>query len=154
MNFWLCVLVILLVVPLIMILSGRRFIKKGAPENIETIFGYRTRRSTMSWDTWTFAHKQLGKIWFNAGLILLPVSAGLHAISIKSEIDKVCIFGLLIIALQVVAMVVSFAFVEKKLKANFDFRGERTEESLAAEAKLQSEKEQKKQKKATAKAGK
>ena len=58
------------------------------------------------------------------------------------------VFGLIIMLLQAIAIAVSVILIEKSIKANFDERGERTEESLAAEQKKLEEKQAKAQKKA------
>lgn len=143
MQFWFCTLVIVLLIPVLMLYFGQHFYKKGAPKNINTLFGYRTQRSTMTWDTWAFAHKELGKLWRLVGLILIPVSAGIFAVTIKMSVDEISIYALLIQVLQIIAIVVTVVLVEKRLKKNFNFRGERTEESLAAEVAALNAKEQK-----------
>ncbi len=153
MNFWFCMLVMVLLIPVLMLGFGQRFYKNGAPENINTIFGYRTQRSTKTWDTWAYAHKELGRLWRLIGLILIPVSAGIFALTIKMDVDGISIYTILIQALQIIAIVVSIVLVEKKLKKNFNDRGERTEESLAAEAAALNAKEQRSAAKAE-KAGK
>lgn len=143
MGYWFCILVIVLLIPILMLVFGQHFYKNGAPKNINTLFGYRTQRSTKTWDSWTYAHKELGKLWRLIGLILIPVSAGIFALTIKMDVDGISIYAILIQALQIVAIVVSIILIEKKLKKNFDERGERTEESLAAEAAALNAKEQK-----------
>lgn len=143
MEYWFCMLVIVLLIPVLMLVFGQHFYKNGAPKNINTLFGYRTRRSTVTWDTWAYAHKELGKLWRLMGLILVPVSAGLFVLTIKSDVDAVSIFAILVQALQIIAVVVSIILIENRLKKNFNERGEQTEESLAAQAALLSAKEQK-----------
>lgn len=154
MGFWFCMLVIVLIIPVLMLVFGQHFYKKGAPKNINTLFGYRTQRSTKTWESWAFAHTEFGKLWRLIGLILIPVSAGLFALTIKMDVDGISIYAILIQALQIIAIVVSIILTEKKLKKNFNERGERTEESLAAEAAALSAKEQKASAKAEKKAAK
>ncbi len=143
MGYWFCMLVIVLIIPILMIVFGQYFYKNGAPENINTLFGYRTQRSKQTWDTWTFAHRELAKLWKLIGLILIPVSAGVFALTIKRTVDEISIYAILIMLLQVIAIVVSIFLIEGKLKKNFNERGERTEESLAAEEAALAAKEQK-----------
>ena len=57
------------------------------------------------------------------------------------------VFGLIIMLLQTVPVIVSIILTEKSLKANFNDRGERTEESIAAEQQKLREKAAKKEKK-------
>lgn len=143
MEYWFCILVVVLILPFIMLVFGQHFYKNGAPKNINQLFGYRTQRSTKTWETWAFAHKELGKLWRLIGLILIPVSAGLFTLTMKMDVDGISIYAILIQALQIIAIVVSIILIEKSLKKNFNDRGERTEESLAAEAEALSAKEQK-----------
>lgn len=139
-NLWLSELVLVLIIPVLILIFGVRFDKKGAPQNINAVFGYRTTRSVQTWETWTFAHAKLGKLWKLIGLIMIPVSAGLFAILYKQKEDTMSVFGLIIMLLQTVPVIVSIILVEKSLKQNFDDRGERTEASLQAEQQKLSEK--------------
>ena len=50
-------LILLLLMPLFMIVFGRVFMT-NAPKDINTSFGYRTKRSMKNQDTWAFAHKK------------------------------------------------------------------------------------------------
>lgn len=143
MGYWFCMLVIVLIIPALIAFFGWHFKKNGAPKNINTIFGYRTQRATKTWDTWAFAHKELGKIWFITGLVLIPVSAGIFALTINKSVDEISIFTILVQSLQIIAIVVTIIIIQGKLKKNFDERGQRTEESLAAEEAAIAAKEQK-----------
>ena len=143
-NLWLSELVLVLVIPILVFAFGTHFDKKGAPRNINSFFGYRTARSVRSWETWSFAHAKIGRLWKLIGLIMVPVSAGLFAILIKKSEDTMSVFGLLIMLLQLVPIIVSIVIVEKSLKQSFNERGERTEESLLAEQQKQNEKAAKK----------
>ena len=73
MGFWIYMLIMDLLLPFTMIGFGKYFLKT-APKNINTEFGYRTSMSMKNKDTWIFAHKYCGKIWFISGLIMLPLS--------------------------------------------------------------------------------
>ena len=72
-GFWIFMLLIDILIPLIMIGLGRLFLTK-APKEINDAFGYRTNMSMKNKDTWEFAHKFCGKLWFRCGLVLLPLS--------------------------------------------------------------------------------
>ena len=61
--------------PLIMVVFGKLF--QHCPGKINSVFGYRTRRSMASQEAWNFAHHACGKLWFRWGLVLLPVTVGL-----------------------------------------------------------------------------
>lgn len=147
MGYWLCMLVIVLIIPVLIMVFGQHFCKEGAPKNINTVFGYRTQRSIKTWESWSYAHNQLGKIWKLTGLILIPVSAGIFALTFKMNVDEISIFTILVQALQIIAIIITIVIVESKLKKNFDERGARTEESIAAEVESIKAKELKKAKK-------
>ncbi|MCQ2479910.1 MAG: hypothetical protein MJ120_04640, partial [Clostridia bacterium] len=61
---------------------------------------------------------------------------------------EISIFTILVQALQIVAIIITILVVEGRLKKNFDDRGARTEESIAAENEAIEKKEKKKAEKA------
>ncbi len=67
MGFWIYMFIMDLLIPIVMILLGRAFLKK-APKEINCVFGYRTSMSMKNKDTWEFAHRYCGKIWVICGL--------------------------------------------------------------------------------------
>ena len=73
MGFWIFMLAMGLLFPVVMILFGTMFMK-SAPKKINYIFGYRTDMSMKNRDTWEFAHKYFGKLWFRLGLLLIPIT--------------------------------------------------------------------------------
>lgn len=72
-KFWLFMLVMELFISLTMIGFGNYF-KKNAPKQINRVFGYRTSMSMKNRDTWEFAHRYCGKIWYVCGWVLLIIS--------------------------------------------------------------------------------
>lgn len=74
MEAWIATLLICVLIPALMLAVGT-FFKRGGPKQINYIHGYRTHRSMLNEDTWRFAHRYCGRIWFVAGLVLLPLSA-------------------------------------------------------------------------------
>ena len=56
-----------------MIGFGKYFMKK-APKEINSVFGYRTSMSMKNKDTWEFAHKYCGKVWYVCGMVMLPIT--------------------------------------------------------------------------------
>ena len=73
MVFWIFMLIMELLMPLTMIGFGRYF-SNGAPKEINSVFGYRTKKSMKNRETWEFTHKYFGKLWYIFGLVLLPIS--------------------------------------------------------------------------------
>ncbi len=124
MGFWLFMLAMILLIPVIMILFGKYFIKK-TPKNINYLFGYRTNLSMKNEGTWKFAHKHIGNIWFKWGLVLLSVSVLALLFVIGKDEDTVGILGSVITIVQLVPIVASIILTEKALKKNFDEEGNR-----------------------------
>ena len=72
--FWLFVLAFDLLLPVVMIFFGREFMK-NPPKEINPGYGYRTAMSSKNQDTWDFAQRKMGEVWYKWGKILLIPSA-------------------------------------------------------------------------------
>ena len=68
MWFWWFMLICDLIVPIVMIIGGR-MMWKHCPKSINGIVGYRTNRSMKNMDTWKFAHKYCGKLWWKNRMV-------------------------------------------------------------------------------------
>ena len=68
--FWIFVLAMDLLIPGVMIGFGKAFMK-NPPREINPGFGYRTPRSSKNQDTWDFAQREMGAVWYKWGKILL-----------------------------------------------------------------------------------
>lgn len=124
MGFWIFMRIMVLMIPLIMIITGKRFIK-SAPKEINLLFGYRTEMSTKNMDTWEFAHKHFGKIWFRAGLVLLPVSVIPMLFVTGESTDIVGTVGTVVTFIGVIVLIASIIPTEIALKKTFDKDGKR-----------------------------
>lgn len=124
MGFWVFMLFVDLLIPFTMIGLGRYFFKKP-PRHINPVFGYRTAMSMKNEDTWRFAHHYFGKLWFQVGLILLPVTviAALFTIG-KTEMD-IGTTGGIISGIQILLILGSMFPVERALRKTFDKNGNR-----------------------------
>ncbi len=122
MGFWIFMLIMNLLIPLIMLLLGRRFITR-APGEINYIFGYRTEMSMKNQDTWQFAHTLIGKIWFYTGIILLPIVIVLMLLLLGKDKDTIGNFGGIICAAELIPLIVSIIPVEITLRKHFDSDG-------------------------------
>lgn len=122
MVFWFFMLFSDLLVPFMMLIFGKRFIK-NAPAEINTLFGYRTAMSMKNRETWEFAHRHCGKVWFISGLLLLPVSILFLLPLIGKSEDCIGTAGLVICAVQLLVMLISIISTEAALKRNFDQNG-------------------------------
>ena len=118
MLFWFYMLIVCLSIPFIMIGFGKSFLK-NAPKDINTVFGYRTTMSMKNKDTWTFAHKYCGRIWFISGLIMLPISILIMAFVFNNSKDVIGIVGVVLCVIQTVPIIFSILFTEKALKKIF-----------------------------------
>ena len=122
MAFWIFMLCMILLVPLTMICFGRIFLKKPSKE-INSIYGYRTPRSTKNIETWKFAHHYSGKLWFQWGVILLPLSILPMFFLLGKSTDEIGTWGSIICLLQIIPLVGVIFPTEAALKKTFDENG-------------------------------
>ena len=122
MGFWIFMLCFTVLIPLIMIIFGKVF-SKTAPKNINYLFGYRTNRSMKSQETWNFAHKVIGKIWWIWGIVILIVSVVVLILFVGADNDTIGNASCIIIFAQLIFLFITIFFVERKLKKNFDDDG-------------------------------
>ena len=124
MIFWVFMLIMDLLIPVTMIGFGRLFLTR-APKNINAAFGYRTAMSMKNKDTWEFAHKYCGKLWFKCGLILLPLSVAPVLFVRSKDTTTVGNVGLIVAAVQLIPLIGSIFPTEAALKKTFDQNGMR-----------------------------
>ena len=117
MATWYFMLILVLLMPLFMIGFGWMFMT-NAPKDINTSFGYRTKRSMKNQDTWDFAH--FGKTWFVCGIVLIPASLVLMFLVMGREADVIRTTGFIILGLQLFLMLGAILPTETALKNNFD----------------------------------
>ena len=122
MGFWIFMLISDLLVPFLMIGFGRYFMKKP-PNEINSAFGYRTPMSMKNKETWEFAHKYSGKIWYACGLVLLPITVAVMLLCIGKSENIVGTVGSVVCAVQLVILIGSIYPTEKALKKFFDENG-------------------------------
>ena len=115
-------LIITLLFPAIMIFFGLYF-KKRTPKEINYLFGYRTSRSTKTKETWEFAHKLLGRIWFVAGLVLLPVNIVPMLLVLGEGKDFIGNVGAMLCTVGVITIIATIIPIEIALKHNFNKDG-------------------------------
>lgn len=124
MAVWFGITLTVILIPGLMIICGKYYIKK-APKNINHFVGYRTSRSMKNNETWKFAHNYMGKLWFKYGVGLLIVSVLLMFLPIGQDEDAVGGLAAIITTVQVFVMIVPGVLTEKALKENFDEEGNR-----------------------------
>ena len=127
MGYWIFMLAMGLLFPAIMILFGAVF-TKTAPKKINYIFGYRTDMSMKNRETWEFAHKYFGKLWFRLGLLLIPITVIPMLFVIGNSENVVATVGLIVSFVNTVTLIVPIFFTEKALNRTFDKDGKRKAE--------------------------
>lgn len=118
MWFWWFMLICDLLIPILMIILGR-MMWKHAPQHINGIVGYRTKRSMQNMDTWKYAHDYCGRLWWKIGWIILLPSAVIHVPIYNSSENTIGSAGAIICTVQCVALIVPIFFTERALKRKF-----------------------------------
>ncbi len=124
MGFWIFMLSMDLLLPLTMIGLGRCFMKKP-PKEINGVFGYRTFMSMKNKDTWEFAHKYCGKIWYVCGVVMLPITVILMISVIGRNEDYVGTVGGIVTGVQLIPLIGSIFPTEIALRKKYDKNGKR-----------------------------
>lgn len=119
LGYWLFMLAVSLVIPLTMIIFGRHFMH-SPPKEINGSYGYRTSMSMKSRETWDFAHRYFGRLWYILGLVLLPLSLIPMFFLLGKSVEATGNFSLVIMGVQLVFLVVPIFPTERALKKNFD----------------------------------
>lgn len=122
--FWLFMLVMDLLIPLMMIVFGKIFMKKS-PRSINPVFGYRTTMSMKNRDTWEFAHRCCGRLWWRWGLAMLVLTIVPFLFLTGSREDTVSIVGGIICFVQLIPLIGTVFMTERALKRTFDRDGNR-----------------------------
>lgn len=124
MGFWIFMLLTDLLIPLTMIGFGKLFLKRP-PGTINDMFGYRTKMSMKNKDTWDFAHKYCGKIWYICGWIMLPLSVLALFLVLGRDTDTVGNVGGIVCGVQMMPLIGAILPTEIALKNTFDKDGKR-----------------------------
>ena len=126
MNFWIFMLVMNLLTPLVMIIYGR-VIEKKPPKIARSkfAFGYRTVMSMRNEETWEYAHRFFGKLWFRFGIAVGLISIIVLFFFIGKDKDTVGFAGMIICYVQLVAMLLPVIPTELALRRRFDKYGNR-----------------------------
>ena len=122
MGFWIFMLAMNLLFPLIMIVMGRYFMKES-PKEINYIFGYRTNMSMKNKDTWDFAHNYFGKLWFRLGWLLIPISVIPMLFVIGKVEDIIGTVGMVVMVIDLILLIAPIFPTERALKKTFDKDG-------------------------------
>ncbi len=124
MGFWIFAVLFSVLIPLLMLLIGKSFIK-NSPKKINMIYGYRTGMSMKNKDTWEFAHHHCGKLWKWMGAVMLPLSEMPFIFVIGKSEDTIGVLMTVIVSLQTLLLIASIFPTEIALRKNFDSDGNR-----------------------------
>ena len=124
MGFNLLMVIVVSFVPIVMIIFGNMFLK-NPPKEPNGAFGFRTKFSMKSQETWDFSQNLNGKYWKTLGLVLLPLSNATLAIISGCDIDTIGKVVGVIEIVQCVFMIGATVAVSAKLKKVFDANGVR-----------------------------
>ena len=124
MAITIALIIIGMLFPIMMILFGR-WLSKHAPQDINYIVGYRTKRSMASKEAWDFANSTAGRYWITLGKYCLPISillcalmsAFIHVVGIDERFHAFFIYGITVLTFIPFLSVVPYT--EKKLKERF-----------------------------------
>ena len=100
-----------LLIPVMMIVVGY-FFKKHPPTTINSVYGYRTKRSMASKEVWVFAQRYFGGLWLKVGLGLLFIII-LDKLLIPIAAENLSLINAVI---NLIGLIVPIYFVERKLK--------------------------------------
>ena len=121
MNY-LALMITIFLLPLVMVICGMSYTKRG-PKRITRLQGYRSKMSMKNRETWDFAHKNLGDLWFKLGAPLLAVTSVVSLLVFRETTKQITTWCCVIFVIQLVIMVLPVAYTEKALKENFDENG-------------------------------
>ena len=124
MGFWIFMLIMNLLIPVMMIGFGKYFMK-SAPGSINIVFGYRTSMSMKNQDTWKFAHEYCGKLWYKWGMIMLILTIIVMLFLLGKSVDTIGYWGGAVCMIQLVSLIGAIFPTESALHRTFDKNGKR-----------------------------
>ena len=109
-----------LVIPFIMIGFGLTW-RDHPPKEINSVYGYRTSRSTQNEETWEFAHAFVGRLWFRLGRVLagITIAAGILLNGTPAFLAGMTA----VLILQMVMLILTIPITERRLQLEFDRYG-------------------------------
>lgn len=101
-----------------MIFAGNSMYKHP-PKKINNSYGYRTKRSKKTAETWKFAHEKCGLLWVKCGRILLLLSCIVQLPFIHASDKTMGLLTLAIEGVQIAVLFFTIYLVETALANNF-----------------------------------
>lgn len=116
MGFWIFMLCMVALSPVLMMIFGAVFMK-FPPEDINNIYGYRTRRSMRDRQTWDFAQRYWGKSALYTGLTGIVPTVLCMLPCLGRSVDEVGIWGAVVcVAVAAAVIGVPVFLTERALK--------------------------------------
>lgn len=104
---------LVLMLPLLMAGIGRGW-KNNPPGQMNGVYGYRTRWSGKSQETWDYAHQRIAALWMKTGVVLLVFSvAALAACWVRAAGELFYILSAAMILVQTAVMLAPFSLWKK-----------------------------------------
>lgn len=122
MWFWWFMFVCNLIYSILMIIVGW-CMWKHCPKKINSVVGYRTKRSMRNMDTWRFAHENCGKRWWRIGWIMLVSTVIIQLPFYGRSDDVIGWLGLAIGVIECTILFISILPTERALKETFTDEG-------------------------------
>jgi len=113
-----------LLLSLIMLGFGA-FFCESAPKKINPFFGYKTTMSMKNQDTWSFAHKYVGRIWLVCGLGMLLITIVAMLVTFRMDEEIVRTVGIVLDSIQMILLIGPIIPTEIALHKTFDKDGNR-----------------------------
>ena len=79
----------------------------------------------MNMDTWSYAHRYIGKLWQIMGFVILLVTVIVMLLVMRKDKDMIGLAGGVLTALQMIPLIGSLFVTESELKKTFDESGNR-----------------------------
>ena len=116
MGFWIFMFCMVVLTPVLMMIFGAVFVKYP-PEDINNVYGYRTRRSMKDQQIWDFAQRHWGKCAFYTGLAGLMTAVPCMLPCLGGSVDAVGIWGGVVCTVVAAAVIGAPIFLtERELK--------------------------------------
>lgn len=126
MGMWLFMLGCNLLLPAVMLIAGKLFMKRP-PKNINAVIGYRTAMSMKNEDTWQFAHAVAGRFWWKWGWVAMAMAV-VPMLPVLGQPEKVtATAGVIVIFALMIPMLAVIPHTEKALRNTFHKNGTRKE---------------------------
>lgn len=118
MGFWIFMMLMNVMMPGLMIIFGRIFMKHP-PKNINGFYGYRTKRSRASQETWDYAQTHFGRLWYRIGLVLVPIAILTMLPVLGKDVETIGCYGSALCIVLCAVLIAPIFWTEAQLKKKF-----------------------------------